>query len=132
MPLASIFADIRPIVEAEADPRGVRVTLTCPDDLPDVMGDAAALQQAILNLAINACQAMPNGGKVYLQARLAPFATIQGQLNRAVEIKVRGYNLTLRKHEADQIWVPPNCGAAAAVDAQRRLPTSDEHRSRQS
>ena len=26
-----------------------------------------------------------------------------------VEIKVRGYNLTLRKHEADQIWVssPP-------------------------
>ena len=22
-----------------------------------------------------------------------------------VEIKVRGYNLTLRKHEADQIWV---------------------------
>jgi len=22
-----------------------------------------------------------------------------------VEIKVRGYNLTLRKHEAEQIWV---------------------------
>jgi ferrous iron transport protein A len=25
-----------------------------------------------------------------------------------VEIKVRGYNLTLRKHEADQIFVRPN------------------------
>ncbi|MDB6018728.1 MAG: FeoA family protein [Pedosphaera sp.] len=24
-----------------------------------------------------------------------------------VEIKVRGYNLTLRKHEAEQIWVRP-------------------------
>ena len=24
-----------------------------------------------------------------------------------VEIKVRGYNLTLRKHEAEQIWVCP-------------------------
>jgi ferrous iron transport protein A len=26
-----------------------------------------------------------------------------------VEIKVRGYNLTLRKHEAEQILVEPNC-----------------------
>ncbi len=26
-------------------------------------------------------------------------------LGDPVEIKVRGYNLTLRKHEADQIWV---------------------------
>ena len=28
-------------------------------------------------------------------------------LGDPVEIKVRGYNLTLRKHEADQIWVVP-------------------------
>jgi len=27
-----------------------------------------------------------------------------------VEIKVRGYNLTLRKHEADQILVRPHAG----------------------
>jgi len=25
-----------------------------------------------------------------------------------LEIKVRGYHLTLRRHEADQIWVRPN------------------------
>ena len=29
-------------------------------------------------------------------------------LGDPVEIKVRGYNLTLRKHEAEQIWVRPN------------------------
>ena len=28
-------------------------------------------------------------------------------LGDPVEIKVRGYHLTLRKHEADQIWVAP-------------------------
>ncbi|EEF58864.1 FeoA family protein [Pedosphaera parvula] len=28
-------------------------------------------------------------------------------LGDPVEIKVRGYHLTLRKHEADQIWVKP-------------------------
>jgi ferrous iron transport protein A len=28
-------------------------------------------------------------------------------LGDPIEIKVRGYHLTLRKHEADQIWVRP-------------------------
>jgi Fe2+ transport system protein FeoA len=28
-------------------------------------------------------------------------------LGDPVEIKVRGYNLTIRKHEAEQIWVRP-------------------------
>ncbi len=28
-------------------------------------------------------------------------------LGDPVEIKVRGYHLTLRKHEAEQIWVQP-------------------------
>jgi ferrous iron transport protein A len=28
-------------------------------------------------------------------------------LGDPVEIRVRGYNLTLRKHEAEQIWVRP-------------------------
>lgn len=31
-------------------------------------------------------------------------------LGDPVEIKVRGYNLTLRKHEADQIWVSATSG----------------------
>lgn len=29
-------------------------------------------------------------------------------LGDPIEIRVRGYNLTLRKHEADQIFVRPN------------------------
>lgn len=33
--------------------------------------------------------------------RFAPFGD-------PVEIKVRGYNLTLRRHEAEQIWVQPS------------------------
>jgi len=29
-------------------------------------------------------------------------------LGDPIEIKVRGYNLTIRKHEAEQIWVRPS------------------------
>jgi ferrous iron transport protein A len=39
------------------------------------------------------------GTKVEL-VRFAP-------LGDPVEIKIRGYNLSLRKHEAEQIWVKP-------------------------
>jgi signal transduction histidine kinase len=38
------------------------VSLECNPSAPSVNGDAAKLRQAFLNLAINACQAMPNGG----------------------------------------------------------------------
>jgi ferrous iron transport protein A len=35
-------------------------------------------------------------------------------LGDPIEIKVRGYNLTLRRHEAEQIWVRPNSAPAQA------------------
>jgi signal transduction histidine kinase len=36
--------------------------------LPDIRVDSAMMQQALLNLAINACQAMPDGGRLRLAA----------------------------------------------------------------
>lgn len=44
---------------------------------------------------------MEMGLLVGTQVELVRFAP----LGDPVEIKVRGYNLTLRKHEAEQIWV---------------------------
>ena len=39
------------------------------DGVPDVNGDPAMLRQAFLNLALNACQAMPNGGTLRITLR---------------------------------------------------------------
>ncbi len=47
---------------------------------------------------------MEMGLLVGTQVELVRFAP----LGDPVEIKVRGYNLTLRKHEAEQILVQPN------------------------
>ena len=52
----------------EAEQRGITVRSECPASLPDINADPGMLQQAVLNLALNACQAMPNGGTLKLSA----------------------------------------------------------------
>ena len=59
-----LLAAMQPIVEPEAQKNGVKVSMDCQSDLPAVNGDAGMLRQAFLNLAINACQAMPQGGSL--------------------------------------------------------------------
>ena len=61
-----LFAEIMPVVEPEAQANNVKVMVDVPASLPPVNGDASMLRQAFLNLAINGCQAMPNGGTLRL------------------------------------------------------------------
>ena len=66
--VAALFDEILPIIETEANKHGVKLTTDVPSSTPTVNGDAAMLRQAFLNLAINACQAMPQGGSLRLVA----------------------------------------------------------------
>jgi signal transduction histidine kinase len=61
--LGTLIDEIVPIVQPEADRSNVSLAVDC-HDVPDVNGDPAMLRQAFLNLALNACQAMPNGGSL--------------------------------------------------------------------
>ncbi len=62
----TLLDEILPIIETEATKNNVKVTVDVPSTLPAVNGDSAMLRQAFLNLAINACQAMPSGGSLRL------------------------------------------------------------------
>src|SRR5262249_21069170 len=59
--LAALFDEVVPIVQPEAKRAGVTLVVEHLG-VPDVHGDPTMLRQAFLNLALNACQAMPNGG----------------------------------------------------------------------
>jgi signal transduction histidine kinase len=68
--LRSLLDEIVPIVRPEAERVRVQLIVDC-DGAPDVNGDPAMLRQAFLNLALNACQAMPNGGALRIRCESA-------------------------------------------------------------
>jgi len=68
---AVLIEAIRPIVSAEAERHGIELRIEVANSLPDVRVDSGMMQQALLNLALNACQAMPGGGRLRLGASSA-------------------------------------------------------------
>jgi len=49
-------------------PKNIQVRIRAPKDLPTVLGDATQLHQVLLNLCVNARDAMPEGGILALEA----------------------------------------------------------------
>jgi len=80
VPVDKLLSEIAQVVQPDAASNRVRVQVYCPPDVPDVQGDSGSLRQALLNLALNACQAMTGGGTLRLSAR--------GISRRRVEIAV--------------------------------------------
>ena len=60
--LSTIISEVVSMSAPEAEQRGITVRVECPTNLPDINADPGMLTQAVLNLALNACQAMPSGG----------------------------------------------------------------------
>jgi signal transduction histidine kinase len=69
--VASLVDSIHPIVAAEAERCNVHLVIDIPPELPDIRVDRGMMEQALLNLAINACQAMPHGGRLRLAGSVA-------------------------------------------------------------
>ncbi|HEY8550575.1 MAG TPA: ATP-binding protein [Vicinamibacterales bacterium] len=69
--LATIIEEVIEVIEPQARSSGVRVDVQCPADLPRVSADRTLLRQAFLNLALNAIQAMKDGGTLRFAGRRA-------------------------------------------------------------
>jgi signal transduction histidine kinase len=70
--VGAIIDDLLPVIRAEASSHNIELRLECPPDLPPISADPGLLEQAFLNLAINACQAMPQGGRLRIAATARP------------------------------------------------------------
>jgi signal transduction histidine kinase len=96
MRLDVVISDVATTVAPEAERAGVTVKTECPRDLPEINADQAMLTQALLNLALNACQAMPQGGTLRLVCRTAP--------RRRVEIAVEDTGVGIPPEHLQRIF----------------------------
>ena len=78
--LAPLMSSVLDAVQPEAQRAGVSIERACQDGTLLVQGDAAQLRDMFLNLAQNAIQAMPKGGRLTIACATAP--------NRLVRVRV--------------------------------------------
>ncbi len=70
------------LVQHQLELTGIQLQLDLADNLPSVYGDAAQLEQVLLALVMNAIDAMPRGGNLWLRSRAGP-------QNREVQLQVQ-------------------------------------------
>jgi signal transduction histidine kinase len=97
------------LLQAEVPP-GVGVELQLAEWLPHVAADAEGLKQVFLNLALNAFQAMPGGGRLVVSTRLArdelAFWREGARKLDVVEVRFRDSGAGIPDEARERIFVP--------------------------
>ncbi|NJC05730.1 signal transduction histidine kinase [Sphingomonas kaistensis] len=81
-PLEPRALDVAAVIQSVAQlvthalPESVTLRLAIADDLPHALADSNQLENAVLNLAVNARDAMPDGGELVISASLADPARV--------------------------------------------------------
>jgi PAS domain S-box-containing protein len=64
--LAGLLKEVLEIAQPQLQKSNIQLAQLLPIDVPEVYVDRALLKQAVLNLVLNAAEAMPNGGQMRL------------------------------------------------------------------
>jgi signal transduction histidine kinase len=102
----SINDIVRRVWETIADqenPSGITVHVDLTEHLPPVLGDSDQLQQVLLNLTVNAIQAVEGSGQVTLSTRFVPDST--GQQGK-VEARVTDSGPGIAPEDGARIFDP--------------------------
>src|SRR5262249_8064404 len=67
--LNQLIDELGLLVRHKLKNQGVEWLIKLHSDLPSVLGDATQLEQAFLNLILNAVEAMPDGGRLIIVSR---------------------------------------------------------------
>ena len=76
--LRKLAASVFELLGSNADRQGVTLELAADGSAPPVTGDAAQLQQVLMNLVINGLHAMPDGGVLTVRLDRSETATPPG------------------------------------------------------
>jgi len=82
-------------------PASVTVSLDFPPDLPMVFADPRQMEQALGNLTVNACQAMPKGGELVISVQCSVISE-----NTFVAISVRDSGVGIPPENMKKLFEP--------------------------
>jgi PAS domain S-box-containing protein len=71
--LSALFTELRTFLESTL-PKSIRIEIDSSPDVPSVSGDPTQLHQVLLNLSVNAQEAMPSGGRLAISAEVTTVA----------------------------------------------------------
>jgi two-component system sensor histidine kinase HydH len=97
--VAQLLADSLRMIEAQAAGKGIAIETACDVPGEDAALDADRLNQVLLNLYLNAVEAMENGGTLGVRVAADPAA-------RALEIRVSDTGCGIRPEDLPQIFEP--------------------------
>ena len=99
-------------ITTETFPDDIEVTVDVPDELHDIVGDATQVQQVLMNLCVNARDAMEDGGRIDISAFPAEFSeeaahrNIDAKPGRYVCLVVSDTGTGIPEEVIDKIFEP--------------------------
>ncbi len=92
----SLINEVIALVEPDVRRSGIVCRADVAKGLPQLRADPALLRQALLNLALNGCQAMPAGGRLTMSAK--------AEKDRRIALAVEDTGVGIPAHELDRIF----------------------------
>ena len=126
---ADLIADVVRIAR-DTLPKNIDIATDVDPSLPSIYGDPTQCHQVLLNLCVNARDAMPNGGTLRLSAEAVSAATASGELptdlapGAYIVIRVADNGTGMPRHILDKIFDPFFTTKEAGKGTGLGLPTS--------
>jgi signal transduction histidine kinase len=97
--LNSLLTEILELIRHQPNYRDMEVVADLTESIPTIIGDPSGLRQVFMNLLINACQAIRDGGRVEV-------STAYSDKERTILVQVRDTGCGIDHDVIDRIWDP--------------------------
>jgi PAS domain S-box-containing protein len=96
-----LVSQIMALLQSEARDRHIQLISLAPDSLPNLMGDETEISQVMVNVIVNAFQAMPDGGLCHVIMR-----RVTTDEKEWVEITVQDSGIGIKKEALGHLFEP--------------------------
>ena len=110
--LGPIVEGVLDLLKVEMQNAGVDASVLIDDDVPEVDGNETQLLQVFVNLALNAVQAMPEGGRLRFKATVVPRSSVANlrlpkhPSSTLVKVSVRDTGTGIPRQDLSRVFDP--------------------------